>query len=98
MCSLITTTALLEQTENGTALAALLQLVCDSSVDATVIMDSTGIVVTLNREALDLFGYSRWQVVGRNVSMLMEPRIAKVHDMFLARYLRTKIRRIIGTR
>jgi hypothetical protein len=28
----------------------------------------------------------------------MEPKFAKVHDMFIARYLRTNIKRIIGER
>jgi len=85
-----------EQIESGMGLATLLQLFCDTSVDATIVMDRTGIIITLNREALSMFGYNRWEMVGRNVSMLMEPRVAKVHDLFIARYLRTKIKRIIG--
>jgi PAS domain S-box-containing protein len=77
-------------------LAVLLQLFCDTSVDATFIVSEVGAIVTMNQAGLDLFGYQRWELVGRNVNMLMEPKIAKLHDSFLARYRRSRVRRIIG--
>lgn len=81
---------------NSNNLAVLLQLFCDTSVDATFIVSEVGAIVTMNQAGLDLFGYMRWELVGRNVNMLMEPKIAKMHDSFLARYRRSRVRRIIG--
>ena len=76
--------------------SGVLQLLCDVSVDAMLIINENGFIVTLNRAALTLFGYERWELVGRNVKILMEAKYAKRHDAFLARYRRTLVKRVIG--
>jgi len=50
----------------------------------------------LNQAALVMFGYQRWELIGRNINMLMEPKHAKHHDEYLERYRRTLTKRIIG--
>jgi PAS domain S-box-containing protein len=77
-------------------LAVILQLFCDTTIDATFIISEIGAIVTMNAAALALFQYKRWEVVGRNVTMLMEPKYARAHDSFLARYRRTRVKRVIG--
>lgn len=52
----------------------------------------------INEETQALFGYKRWDLMGRNVKMLMPPHFAEKHDGYLHRYLKTKMKRIIGER
>ena len=77
---------------SGDRLAALL----DAAVDAIVLIDPRGLVTAFNRAAEAVFGYSEAEVLGRNVSMLMPQPYQAEHDGYLARYLGTGTRRIIG--
>lgn len=74
----------------------IMRLFCDISVHAIIIIDEYGTIITFNAELLRMFGYNRWELVGKNVNILMEPRIARLHDKFLSRYRRTHVNRIIG--
>ena len=65
--------------------------------DAMVVIDERGIVVSFSAAAERLFGWSKDDIVGRNVSMLMPPPDRDRHDGYIARYLTTGKRRIIGT-
>jgi len=75
---------------------ARLSAIVDTAVDAILTIDERGAVETLNPAAQRLFGYESSQVVGRNIEMLMPPPYSDEHDEYLARYLRTGEKRIIG--
>ena len=64
--------------------------------DAMIVIDERGIILSFSAAAERLFGYSESDVVGRNVSMLMPSPDRERHDSYLARYLTTGERRIIG--
>jgi two-component system sensor kinase FixL len=72
------------------------QALLDAAVDAVVIIAHQGVIEAFNAAAVRLFGYSAEEVLGRNVSILMQERDAQAHDEHLARYLRTGQTRIIG--
>ncbi|WP_193183141.1 hybrid sensor histidine kinase/response regulator [Nisaea sediminum] len=57
---------------------------------------STGVIETFNPKAEEIFGYRADEVVGRNVSMLMPKSIAREHDRYLERFLKTGEHQIIG--
>ena len=75
---------------------AQLRSILDTLPDAMVVINDHGIVSSFSAAAERLFGYDRDEVVGRNVSMLMPSPDREAHDGYLARYLRTGERRIIG--
>jgi two-component system sensor kinase FixL len=62
-----------------------------------IVIDDRGIVQSFSATAEQLFGYSRGEVINHNISMLMPSPHQKLHDDYLARYLQTGQKRIIGT-
>ena len=74
----------------------LAQAILDAAVDGIVIMDTAGIVRSINAAAERIFGYTAAEVVGRNVSMLMPEPYRSAHDGYLRHHLETGETRIIG--
>ena len=75
---------------------ALLRALIETSPDGLVTIDATGRIQSFNPAAARMFGYRAEEVIGRNVSCLMPSPDRERHDGYLARYLRTGERRIIG--
>ncbi|HVY17035.1 MAG TPA: PAS domain S-box protein [Rhodopila sp.] len=75
---------------------AHLTSVLETVPDAMIVIDSQGIMQSFSATAERLFGYAREEVIGRNVSMLMPSPYREMHDHYLARYLATGERRVIG--
>ena len=70
--------------------------VFETAVDAMVVIDDAGTIQTVNPAAADTFGYSKDELVGRNVSVLTGDEHRGLHDSYVSNYLRTGTRRIIG--
>jgi two-component system sensor kinase FixL len=73
-----------------------LRSILDTVPEAVVTIDAQGIIQSFSPAAARLFGYDSVEVVGRNVKVLMPTPYREAHDGYLARYLRTGERRIIG--
>lgn len=71
------------------ALQKLYNKVVDLSTIPVVGIESTGIVRLFNDAAEKIFLYSKDQVIGKNIKMLMPERIARYHDQYIENYLRT---------
>ncbi len=73
-----------------------LQIIVNTAVDAIITMDERGIIGSVNPATEKMFGYPAAAMVGQNVSMLMPSPHREEHDGYLARYLQTGEKRIIG--
>jgi len=71
--------------------------IVENVADGVIGIDTVGYVELFNRAAERLFGYDPAEVMGRNVKMLMPPEYGDHHDGFIARYLDSGERHIIGT-
>ena len=75
---------------------AHLEAILAAVPDAMIVIDDKGLIQTFSAAAERLFGYTAEEVKGRNVSMLMPTPHREQHDSYIARYLATGERRIIG--
>ncbi len=66
-----------------------------TSPNAIVVIDSVGIISNYNRAAEKLFGYRTKEIIGQNVSILMEEKDALTHNVFLQNYTKTKHSKVI---
>ncbi len=70
--------------------------ILESAVAAIVTIDASGRIETVNPAAERMFGYAAGEILGRNISMLMPEPYRSQHDVYLAKYLATGKRQIIG--
>ena len=75
---------------------AHLSSILETIPEAMVVIDETAVVRSFSAAAIRQFGYRPDEVVGRNVSMLMPEPYRTRHDGYLARYLSTGEKKIIG--
>jgi two-component system sensor kinase FixL len=73
-----------------------LQSILDTVLDAMVVIDVDGKMLSFNTSAIRQFGYSPDEVLGKNVHMLMPSPYREQHDGYMDRYLATGEKRIIG--
>ncbi len=76
---------------------AMTRSILDTAADAIVVIDESGLIQSINPAFESLFGYRAHEVVGRNVTVLMNPDDAQHHDGYVQSYLDTGIAHIIGT-
>jgi PAS domain S-box-containing protein len=75
---------------------ARLRSILETAPDAIITIDERGIIQSFSHAAERIFGYAAGEVIGQNVSLLMHSPHRESHDGYLARYLRTGEKHIIG--
>lgn len=74
----------------------LMRSVVETAAEAIITMSADGRIRTFNRAAEAMFGYTREEIIGEDVSMLMPTSHARQHHRYVSRYLDTGEARIIG--
>jgi len=67
-----------------------------SLVDGLITISDTGIIETINIAACRLFGYSKLELLGKNIKILMPTPYHDKHDDYLSNYAKTGIAKAIG--
>ena len=70
--------------------------ILDGVGDAIITADSRGLIISANRAASTIFGWTHGEMEGRNLSMLMEEPHRSAHDGYIQRYLDTREPHILG--
>lgn len=73
-----------------------LEAVLNSVIDAIITIDTRGTVLSFNTAAEKIFGYPAIEVMGKNVKLLMPEPYFSNHDSYLANYLRTGHKKVLG--
>ena len=95
--------ALEDVTEQKQALQAVadrearLSAILDAAPEAILTIDERGIIGTFSPGAEDILGFSADEVIGRNVNILMPEPDRSHHDGYLENYIKTGVKKIIGT-
>ncbi len=70
--------------------------ILDHAVDPIVTIDQRGVIQSFNRAAERAFGWHADELMGSNVSVLMDAADAEHHDSYIERYLAGDPAKIIG--
>lgn len=74
-----------------------LRAILNAAADAIVTINHKGVIAAVNPATLKMFGYSEQELIGQNVGILMPQPYRSEHDQYLANYLNSGERKIIGS-
>jgi two-component system CheB/CheR fusion protein len=95
--------ALADITERKAAESALhaseerLRAILSTASDAIITIDHRGIIRLVNAATERMFGYTAAEMIGQSLSLLMPSPYREAHAGYLARYLHTGEKHVIGT-
>jgi two-component system sensor kinase FixL len=75
---------------------SLLLSVLDTAVDGIIIIDQDARILVYNQACERLFGYGAAEALGQNVRLIMPAEYSRYHDRYIADYLSTGRRKVIG--
>lgn len=73
-----------------------MEAIIQSATDGIISIDARGRMVLVNQAAAQLFGYSKAEMLGQSINILMPAHHAQQHDNYIARYMKTGEAQIIG--
>lgn len=82
--------------EDGSQVLDILKHAVENTNEAFVTIDENHRVIFFNKAAEEIFGYSREQVIGHDLDVIMSPSCSRNHRAAVTRYVNTRIPRSIG--
>lgn len=79
-------------------IVAIMQQLLQFSPDALIVVDAKGTILFANATSRSLFGYTREQLVGQSIDMLVPDRFRLRHGAHVAGFLRDPMAREMGAR
>jgi PAS domain S-box-containing protein len=73
-----------------------LRAILDTAMDAIITIDEQGIIRSVNATTERMFGYTAAEMIGQNVKLLMPSPHQEEHDNYIARFLQTGEKHILG--
>ncbi|WP_020589211.1 PAS domain S-box protein [Desulfobacter curvatus] len=75
---------------------AYLRGIIDTAFNGIIVIDGRGFINEFSPVAQKIFGYSREEILGKSINILMPEPYNSEHDTYLRNYLETGIAKIIG--
>ncbi|MFA4955456.1 MAG: PAS domain S-box protein [Candidatus Methanoperedens sp.] len=75
---------------------ALFQSLFDFAPDAIIVVNNKGFILQANEQAEKIFGYSKKELIGKPVDILIPERFKKSHDEHLKEYIQNPRKRFMG--
>lgn len=72
------------------------ETILDNVFNATITADENGVILSFNKAAEIIFGYSSNEVIGKNLTVLMQKHDAVDHDSFMHRFNKSGNSTVIG--
>ncbi len=85
-----------DRTASPAVQAAKLRGILESAVTAIITIGDRGLIEDINPATERLFGYSASELIGQNVKVLMPEPYRGEHDAYIASYVATGVKKIIG--
>jgi PAS domain S-box-containing protein len=76
--------------------SSFFNLIVDAAPNAMIMIDSTGMIVLANQEAVKLFGYSKEELSGKLIELLVPGRFSESHPQHRNRFLQSPNARAMG--
>lgn len=70
------------------------RVIADTASDAIITIDEQSTILFINRAAEEIFGYTRAELIGESLTMLMPEYLRHLHRSGLERYISTEARHI----
>ncbi|MGO4910584.1 chemotaxis protein CheB [Pseudorhodobacter sp. W20_MBD10_FR17] len=74
-----------------------LSAIINAAPEAIVTIDAKGIITSYSPAACPMLGYTSAEVIGQNIKMLMPAEHQRHHDDYIANYIKTKKKKMIGS-
>jgi len=71
--------------------------ILDASFHALFVINEEGIIQLVNEKSCEVFGWSKEEMMSQNINMIMPSEVSANHDQYLKNYLKTGIKKMIGT-